>query len=157
MDDKCPGNMLKYHYHLYTGIKGTDMPDYFNVNIQDDKIMGISSLGLAHLGDGVYELLVRTWLCLGGKSTSKGLHRAAVSHVSATAQAKAADRMAYHLSDEEQDVFRRGRNAKVNSVPKNANLIDYHMATGLESLFGYLYLKGRTERINELFAIAMSD
>lgn len=133
------------------------MTDYFNINIPDDKIMEISSLGLAHLGDGVYELLVRTWLCLSGKSTSKGLHRAAVSYVSATAQAKAAHRMAEHLSDEEQDVFRRGRNAKVNSVPKNANLIDYHMATGLESLFGYLYLKGRTQRINELFAIAMSD
>lgn len=133
------------------------MPDYFNINMPDDKIMGISSLGLAHLGDGVYELLVRTWLCLSGKSTSKGLHKAAVSYVSATAQAKAAERMAPQLSNEEADVFRRGRNAKVNSIPKNANLTHYHMATGLESLFGYLYLKGRKERINELFTIAMSD
>lgn len=131
------------------------MTDYFSIEMTQERTNEISSLGLAHLGDAVYELLVRTWLCMEGKSTSRGLHRAATSYVSAHAQAEAAGRMMPVLTGEEVQVFRRGRNAKVNSVPKNANYEEYHMATGLETLFGYLYLTGKRQRINELFALVM--
>jgi len=129
--------------------------DYLSVCLAPEAIGRISSLGLAHLGDAVYELLVRTWLCMEGRSTSKGLHRATVSHVKAPAQAAAARRILSELTPEEHAVFRRGRNAKVNSVPKNAALEDYHLATGLEALYGDLYLRGQKERINELFALGL--
>ena len=127
------------------------MTDYLNTTLDDDKLKTISVLGLAHIGDAVYELLVRGWLCARGKTTSKGLHRETVSRVCAPAQAKAMQCLMEHLSDNELSVYKRGRNAKVNSVPKHANISDYHAATGLETLFGYLYLHGETQRINELF------
>jgi len=131
------------------------MTDYFSIKMDDLK--SISSLGLAHLGDGVFELLVRTWLCAHGKSTSKGLHAASIKHVSAQAQAKAADKILPFLDDEEKDVYKRGRNARVNSIPGSASPAEYHSATGLEALFGYLYLKGKKSRINELFVIIMES
>jgi ribonuclease-3 family protein len=112
---------------------------------------------LAHLGDAVYELMVRVWLCEHGKCTSGGLHRAAVSYVNAPRQARMAEKLMPLLTEEEQAVYKRGRNTKVNSIPKNANPGEYHAATGLEALLGYLYLHGRQERINELFKIMMED
>ena len=133
------------------------MTDYFNLNLQSEDIMKISNLGLAHLGDGVFELMVRSWLCLRGKSTGRGLHAAAVGYVSAPAQAQAVKRVMPMLTEEEETVYRRGRNAHVNSVPHSASLEEYHAATGLEALFGYLYLKGRTERLNELFETIMAE
>ncbi len=133
------------------------MTDYFSASMTDDELARISVLGLAHIGDGVYELLVRTWLCRHGKSTSKGLHRETVSYVCAPAQAAAMGRLMPQLSENELAVYKRGRNAKVNSVPRNAQISDYHAATGLETLFGYLYLKGNTDRINELFALIMEE
>ncbi len=133
------------------------LTDYFNVKLQDDEIRNISSLGLAHLGDGVFELLVRTWLCAHGKETSKGLHKAAVTYVSAPAQAEAVNKILPTLSDEERTVYKRGRNTRVNSVPHHATIEQYHAATGLEALFGYLYLRGETARINELFTIIMEE
>ncbi len=131
------------------------MQNYFNITLPDEEVNKMSNLGLAHLGDAVYELLVRTWLCEHGKCTSKGLHHAAVAYVNAPRQAQMAEKLLPSLTDEEQAVYRRGRNAKVNSVPKNADIGQYHAATGLEALLGYLYLRGRTERINELFDIMM--
>lgn len=133
------------------------MIDYFNLNFEDEEIRKISNLGLAHLGDAVYELMVRSWLCIHGKSTSRGLHTAAITWVSAQAQAKAIKKLEPILSQEESDVFRRGRNAHVNSIPHSATLEEYHAATGLETLFGYLYLKGRIERLNELFNAIMAE
>ena len=131
------------------------MTDYFNIRLGDDEIRNISSLGLAHLGDAVYELMVRTWLCEHGKETSKGLHRATVSRVAAPAQARSMVRLLPVLTAEEMTVYKRGRNARVNSVPAHSTLVEYHEATGMETLFGYLYLKGRTDRLNELFAAVM--
>lgn len=131
------------------------MTDYFNIKLTDDEIRNISSLGLAHLGDAVFELMVRTWLCEHGKETSKGLHRAAVSYVAAPAQARAMEKLLPILTEEETTVFRRGRNARVNSVPAHSSIQEYHEATGMETLFGYLYLNGRTGRLNALFAAAM--
>ena len=133
------------------------MTDYFHLSVQPDDIRAISSLGLAHLGDGVFELMVRSWLCLHGKATSKGLHRAAVHYVAAPAQARAVEKILPILEEAEQDVFRRGRNTSPHSVPQNASRADYQAATGLEALFGWLWLQGRTQRLNQLFAVMMEE
>ena len=131
------------------------MTNYFQLDVSPDQLRAISTLGLAHLGDGVFELMVRSWLCLHGKATSKGLHQATVRYVAAPAQAKAVEKILPLLTEEEGDVFRRGRNTSPHSVPQNASRADYQAATGLEALFGWLWLQGRTERLNELFAVMM--
>ena len=133
------------------------MTDYFHLHAEPDAIRAISSLGLAHLGDGVFELMVRSWLCLHGKATNKGLHKATVKYVAAPAQAAAAEKIIPLLTEEEGDVFRRGRNTSPHSVPKAASRADYKTATALEALFGWLYLQGRTERINQLFELMMEE
>lgn len=133
------------------------MTDYFHLEINREQLLNLSSLGLAHLGDSVFELMVRSWLCLHGTTKAKNLHRATVKHVSAPAQAAAMERLMPLLSGEEEDVFRRGRNTAPHSVPKAASRGEYQTATGLEALFGWLYLQGRTERINQLFAAVMGD
>lgn len=133
------------------------MTDYFHLHAAPDEIRAISSLGLAHLGDGVFELMVRSWLVLQGKATSRGLHRATVHFVAAPAQAERAQRILPALTEEEQDVFRRGRNSSPHTVPKAASREEYQTATALEALFGYLYLLGRTDRLNELFTLMMEE
>ena len=133
------------------------MTDYFHLNMDRGALLSLSTLGLAHLGDGVYEVMVRSWLVLHGRAKAKDLHRATVKYVAAPAQAERFERLQPLLSDEEADVFRRGRNTAPHSVPKAASRAQYQTATGLEALFGWLYLQGRTERLNELFAIMMED
>ncbi len=132
------------------------MTDYFKLNAERETILNISSLGLAHLGDSVFEVMVRSWLCLHGKAKVKDLHRATVQYVAAPAQAERYERIAPILTEEEAGVFRRGRNTAPHSVPKAATRGQYQTATGLEALFGYLYLQGKTERLNELFELMMS-
>ena len=112
----------------------------------------IGMLSLAHVGDAVYELLVRSRLCMENRTAVTQLHRMTVSLVNAAAQAQAAEKIFPVLTDEERSVYKRGRNAKVNSVPHHAEISQYHAATGLEALFGWLYLLGRRERLEELFA-----
>lgn len=131
------------------------MMDYFHLTMTPDQLRAMSSLGLAHVGDGVYELMVRSWLTLHGKATSKTLHRATVELVKAPAQAELAQKILPLLTEEEGDVFRRGRNTSPHSVPQNASRAQYQTATAVEALFGYLYLQGRTERLNELFETMM--
>ena len=131
------------------------MTDYFNATLGGDEIRAISSIGLAHLGDGVYELLVRTYLCVHGKATGKGLHRATVELVRAPVQAALSEVILPLLTEEEAAVFKRGRNANVHTIPHSADRAEYQKATALECLFGYLYLQGRHERINELFSTMM--
>ena len=131
------------------------MTDYFHLNVTPDALRAISSLGLAHLGDGVFELMVRSWLCLNGKATAKGLHRATVAYVAAPAQARAAQRILPLLTQEEAQVLKRGRNASPHSYPKGATRQEYLAATGLETLFGWLYLRGETDRLNTLFETMM--
>jgi len=133
------------------------MYDYFAAQMNDDDIRAISSIGLAHLGDAVYELLVRSYLCVHGKATGKGLHRATIALVCAPQQAKFADKLSPFFSEEEAAVFKRGRNANVHSIPRSSDRAAYQKATALEALFGYLYLKGEKERINELFNLMMED
>ena len=131
------------------------MTDHFHLHVSPDDIRAISSLGLAHLGDGVYELMVRAWLCLLGKATPRGLHKATVHFVAAPAQAAMSRKILPMLTEEETDVFRRGRNASPHSIPKAASREEYQTATALEALFGYLYLQGKTDRLNELFEAMM--
>lgn len=114
----------------------------------------IGILGLAHVGDAVYELLVRTSLCEDGHTSVRELHRLSVSLVKAASQAEASKRILPLLDDEELAVFRRGRNAQVNTVPHSADIVDYHAATGLEALFGWLYLLGRSDRLRFLYETA---
>lgn len=131
------------------------MENFFNVTLPPDSIRAISSIGLAHLGDAVYELLVRSYLCTHGKATGKGLHRASVELVRAPKQAELTQYILPLLSEEEAAVFKRGRNANVHNIPQHADRAEYQKATALESLFGYLYLQGRQERISELFGKMM--
>lgn len=131
------------------------MTDYFALNVSRETIGAISNLGLAHLGDAVFELMVRSWLCLHGKATAKGLHRATVGYVAAPAQAKMAQAILPMLTQEEADVFRRGRNASPHSIPQHASREEYAAATALEALFGWLWLKGERDRLNELFHVMM--
>ena len=129
------------------------MNDYFCPRMEKSDINEISMLGLAHIGDAVYELLTRTMLCVGGDKQAEKLHKKTVAIVNAPAQAAAAERLLPMLTDDEMYVYKRGRNAKVNSVPQKADIAQYHAATGLEALFGWLYLQGKTQRINELYAV----
>ncbi len=117
----------------------------------------ISILGLAHVGDGVYELLVRSMLCQSGHTALLDLHKSSVKMVKAAAQAAAAEKLLELLDEEERAIYKRGRNAHVHTVPKNADIAQYHAATGLEALFGWLYLQGKLERINRLFAVIMEN
>lgn len=133
------------------------MENYFDPHMTDDQLRAISSIGLAHMGDAVFEILVRTWLCEHGKATGKGLHQATIKLVCAESQAQKAERILPLLTEEELSVFKRGRNAQVKTVPNHASRAQYGEATALEALLGWLYLKGRRERVNELFAIMMEE
>ena len=117
----------------------------------------VSVLGLAHVGDAVFELMVRTWLCDSGVSTAKKLHNESVTFVSAKAQSAASERILPLLSEEELAVFKRGRNTHVNSTPRGSTYEEYHAATGIEVLLGHLYLSGSTERLNELFKLIVEE
>ena len=133
------------------------MENYFHLEMDRRAINQISALGLAHCGDAVFELLVRSHLCASGKAAIKNLHRATVDMVCAPAQAARADRMLPMLTEQELALYKRGRNANVHQVPKNATHEQYAKATGLECLFGALYLEGRLDRLNELFTATMEE
>ena len=133
------------------------MDNLFQLNFTDRQVCAMSNLGLAHIGDGVFELLCRSWLCLRGDKTVLKLHRDTVELVRAPAQAKFALALLPRLTGEEQDYFRRGKNAHTHAHPKAATAKEYALATGLEALFGALYLLGRTQRLNELFQAVMEE
>ena len=133
------------------------MKNYFCPQMELRDINNISMLGLAHIGDGVYELLTRTMLCSDGNKKVTELHKKSVAIVNAPAQAAAMERLMPHLTADELAIYKRGRNAKVNSVPQKADIGQYHAATGLEALFGWLYLQGRTERINDLYLVCVEE
>ena len=133
------------------------MEDLFHLTMSPREINQISVLGLAHCGDAVFELLVRSYLCASGKAAIENLHRATVKLVCAPAQAERVERMLPLLTQEELAIYKRGRNAHVHQVPKNATYAQYAKATGLECLFGALYLEGRLERLNELFLATMEE
>lgn len=116
----------------------------------EKNIKELSPLALAFIGDGVFEILVRTHVLNKNLSANK-LHREAIKYVKAKNQRDLLEKVKDNLDEEERQIVKRGRNAKSHTVPKNAEISDYKMATGLEALFGYLYLLGRYERILEIF------
>ena len=133
------------------------MEDHFEIHMTEDQLRGLSSIALAHMGDAVYELLVRGWLCQHGKATGRGLHQATILLVRAEYQAACAEKILPRLTEEELAVFRRGRNAQVHTVPHHASRAQYGTATALEALFGWLYLSGRRQRVSELFDVMMEE
>ena len=129
------------------------MDNYFEMNMPKKEIDAISNIGLAHMGDCVYEILVRAHLCAQGRKTVQQLHQQTIQMVKATYQAKFVDKMLPILTEDELTHYRRGKNAHPHAVPKSATPAEYAKATGLEALFGYLSLHGREERMKELFLI----
>lgn len=133
------------------------MENLFDIVMEPSQVKGITNLGLAHVGDGVYELLCRSYLVSKGGKTVLKLHNETVNLVKAPTQAKFADKIKPMLTEEEMDYFRRGKNAHTHAAPKSATPQEYAKATGFETLFGALYLLGRKERLMELFAVCMED
>ena len=129
--------------------------DYFHLSAPKQDLLNMSSLGFAYLGDAVYEVMVRAWLCLHGKLTPGRQHQAALAYVAAPRQAALLERILPLLTQEEAQVLKRGRNASPHSYPKGATRQEYLAATGLETLFGWLYLRGETDRLNTLFETMM--
>ncbi|MEN6461819.1 MAG: ribonuclease III domain-containing protein [Syntrophomonas sp.] len=111
---------------------------------------------LAYIGDAVFELLVRNHIVASGKRKVKDIHLDTVGLVKAESQARVIRQMFDELSEEEQDIVKRGRNAK-STPPKNADIGDYHMSTGFEALLGYLYLKGDEDRLLYLVNKALME
>ena len=133
------------------------MENYFQLNFSDDRLKSMTVLGLAHIGDGVYELMCRAYLCDKGDKTVLKLHRDTIDMVKAPAQAKFIDLLLPHLTEEEFGFYRRGKNAHTHANPKSATKQEYAKATGLETLFGALYLQGKTDRLNQLFDIIVTE
>ncbi len=133
------------------------MENYFQMNFTPQQVNAVTNLALAHVGDGAYELMVRAYLCTRGDKTVLKLHRDTVDLVKAPAQAKFADKLKPVLTEEELGYFRRGKNSHTHAAPKSATPQEYAKATGLETLFGALYLLGRTDRLNQLFSILMDE
>ena len=116
-----------------------------------------SAMALAYLGDAVIELLVRERLILKGYEKSAKLNSEARKFVTAVAQNRAYLAISSLLTEEESDIFKRGKNCSHLNIPKSASALEYKNATGLEAVFGYLHLMGRSDRIKELFLIAYND
>ena len=133
------------------------MENYFKMNLEKKEIDAISNLGLAHMGDCVFEILCRGWLCAKGGKNVGNLHRDTIRMVNASAQSAFVDKLLPHLTEEELSYYRRGKNAHVHAVPKSCTPAAYAKATGLEALFGALWLSGQTERLNQLFKAVMEE
>ena len=133
------------------------MENLFNVEMTPAQVREITNLGLAHVGDGVYELLCRSYLVSKGGKTVLKLHNATVELVKAPTQAKFADKLKPILTEEELGYFRRGKNTHTHAAPKSATPQEYAKATGFETLVGALYLLGRKDRLMELFAVCMEE
>lgn len=133
------------------------MPIDFLAPIGEKKARMKPPLTLAYIGDTIYDLYVRTKFVKSSDAGVGALNREVSAIVNAGAQAAASDRIMDMLTESERDVFRRGRNAKVSTTPKNMSVADYHKATGLEAVIGYLYLSGERERIAEIFNAILGE
>ena len=131
--------------------------DYFHLAQDAQALHKMSNLGLAYLGDAVYEVMVRSWLCLHGKLTPSRLHKAALAYVAAPRQAALMEKLRPILTEAETTVFKRGRNASKASVAKHASPEEYRASTGFECLLGWLYLTGQMPRVEELFEKLWAD
>lgn len=128
-----------------------------NVATKHNKADEISPLTLAFVGDGVYDLLVRSYLVKRANRPVGELNKVKVTLVNCKNQARFAKMLMPLLTEKETSVYKRGRNATPKCTPKNGTVADYHSATGLESLFGYLYLNDETSRLNEIFDIIVHN
>lgn len=126
-------------------------------DIRQKDISQISPLVLAYIGDSVYEVFIRTLVVCEGNASVNKLHRRSTGFVKAKAQSDIVHRIMEFLSSEEQDIVRRGRNAKSGTMPKNADVTEYKYATGFESLIGYLYLKKDFQRLVEVLKMSVED
>lgn len=114
-----------------------------------------SPLALAYIGDAIFDLIIRTIVVERGNSSANNLHKRAVKYVNAHVQAQMIEALAEELTEEEVKIYHRGRNAKSYTSAKNASIIEYRKATGLEALCGYLYLRGQQERLLDLIHMAI--
>jgi ribonuclease-3 family protein len=124
-------------------------------DISDVDIRTFSPLALAYIGDSVFDIIIRTKVIAKGNVPVSKMHKACSDVVRASAQAQLLDAIAEDLTPEEEEVVRRGRNAKSKTTAKNASVIDYRNATALEALLGYLYMTGETQRMQELVKIGL--
>lgn len=135
------------------------MEDYFDlihINFESNKdVREYSPLVLAYVGDAVYEVFIRTMVAKGSSCPVSKLFKCSIDFVKAKAQSDIAHRITAKLSNEENEILRRGRNAKSNTMPKNAEISEYKYATGLEALIGYLYLKKDFKRLDEVLKICV--
>ena len=114
-----------------------------------------SPLTLAYIGDAIYDLIIRTVVVERANRSAKNLHKTVIRYVNARTQAQMIEALESELSEEEAAVYHRGRNAKTYTTAKNASVAEYRMATGLEALFGYLYMNGETDRLLTLVRLAL--
>ena len=133
------------------------MTDFLHPKLDDAGLGRVSALGLAHIGDGVYEIMTRSYLVCQGMQTARGLHSKTGPRERPPAQYRAPQLILPLLNEAEAEVFRHGRNAKPKTIPKAASHGEYAYATALESLFGWLYLRGEYGRLNELYAVIAED
>lgn len=130
--------------------------DILNGAFNRSNINEMNSLVLAYIGDAVFEVFIRGYLVKENKNiVVQKLHKKGISYVKAKAQSDFIKRIMDELSEEEVRVFKRGRNAKSGTVPKNADIQDYRNATGLEALIGFLYLTESYERLNRILEMAI--
>lgn len=133
------------------------MENLFSMHMAEGELRQMTALGIAHCGDAVFELLARSWLCAHGGIKADELHRRTVAFVSAGAQSQRVEKLLPLLDEWELAWYKRGRNTHLHGIPKNATPAEYARATGLECLFGALYLTGRHDRASELFLLTMED
>lgn len=128
--------------------------DIYNVKLSISEAKQLNPLVLAFVGDAIYEVLVRTYIVNKNKDMKvHKLHVKAISFVKAHAQSEFMKMLMNELNQEEMSIFKRGRNTKSATVPKNANVTEYRIATGFEALFGYLYISNQNNRLNEIFKL----
>ncbi len=125
------------------------------MNLKDINIVDYSPLTLAYIGDGIYEIVIRTVIVDEANRQVHKIHKAASELVKAQAQAKMIFAIQELLTEEEMTIYKRGRNAKAVTRAKNASMSDYRTATGFEALMGWLYLTGKSERMMELIRIGL--
>lgn len=118
--------------------------------LKKEEVVQLSPLVLAYMGDAVYELFVREHMVRKGLCKNGALHKQSIPYVSANGQVKILKRIEENLTEEEQDIVRRGRNSNPHSHAKNADIVDYKYATGFEALIGYLYLTEQKDRLQEI-------
>ena len=126
--------------------------NYFSIDVPTNQM---SPLSLAYIGDAVFEVYIRSYIMKDVNMPVSKLHKAATRYVKATAQANIIKNISDSFTDEEMSVYKRGRNAHSYTSAKNADIVDYRMATGLEALIGYLYIKKETKRLEEIIEMCI--